>query len=785
MGSRVTGNGPEKIYKAASAWVECALRTDDSLFTPGNPIWTSQGLSELHNRFLNRPDAGKGKFTEKLQVQLQGSSPEVYQLMAEVLYVHLLIIWPGTMGEPAKTGLINEVLGWAANDILMPDHMAECLASGIASPGMAYLAFRPFQVGFIIEFVEQWKERDDIERDRLLTDPWTFKQFLMGVRLHSQLLVNSQNTPRTQRQVLLHLVHPDTFEGIVSVDHKSRIANAEALAGYIAEGTEDIDQKIQQIRQGIEQETGADFSFYDPDIRRKWDLSESSPWNGYIWRAERYLSSGHRSLDREEIDYKMEAGRKLEAAREAVLVGSDGWANLVRSGMAVNFIHFMQTVRLLDWMTETPDDSLRALRAIWTRDDVSASERIHSFSMLFPRSVMSGVGTRMNIISAFLMGVNAELYPPFRVGIFNDAYDLTGYGRPDQDVDEADTYEHALGFLDRFIEEGSKRGMHLRHRLDAQSLVWALHEGRDRGPREDDPPVREGPDLDALAEELLLPPEFLHETVTLLREKRQVIFQGPPGTGKTYVAMKLAECLSGSKERVTLVQFHPSYAYEDFVQGFRPTIAPDGQPGFKLRSGPLIHAAERARQEPEEDHFLVIDEINRGNIAKLFGELYFLLEYREQGIRLQYSDDEFSLPTNLYIIGTMNTADRSIALVDLALRRRFYFVEFHPDRPPVQGLLHRWLERDTPNMRWVADVVDRANELLRDDPHAAIGPSYFMQSDLNEKAVDRIWKHSVFPYIEERLFGAEDRLEDFRLSRLRGALEPALSEDGAGETEGL
>ena len=122
----------------------------------------------------------------------------------------------------------------------------------------------------------------------------------------------------------------------------------------------------------------------------------------------------------------------------------------------------------------------------------------------------------------------------------------------------------------------------------------------------------------------------------------------------------------------------------------------DEQPGFELKDGPLLRAEQQARDESSAKHFLVIDEINRGNLAKVFGELYFLLEYRDQEIRLMYQDeeeDEFALPPNLYIIGTMNTADRSIALVDLALRRRFSFVEFHPDKSPVQGLLKHWLER--------------------------------------------------------------------------------------------
>src|SRR5438445_11845153 len=119
------------------------------------------------------------------------------------------------------------------------------------------------------------------------------------------------------------------------------------------------------------------------------------------------------------------------------------------------------------------------------------------------------------------------------------------------------------------------------------------------------------------------------------------------------------------------------------------------------------------------------DEINRGNVAKVFGELYFLLEYRGEQVILQYTQDDFSLPENLWIIGTMNTADRSIALIDAALRRRFFFVSFFPDRPPVQGLLRRYLARHQPSLDWLADAVDLANTILA-DRDAAIGPSYFM-----------------------------------------------------------
>ena len=288
--------------------------------------------------------------------------------------------------------------------------------------------------------------------------------------------------------------------------------------------------------------------------------------------------------------------------------------------------------------------------------------------------------------------------------------------------------------------------------------------------------------LQPLADELLFDVADLERIAELLDDRRQVIFQGPPGTGKTYVARKLAAHLAGSKDRVHLVQFHPSYAYEDFIEGIRPTLE-GSQTAFRLVPGPLRRVADAARDEPNADHFLVIDEINRGNLAKVFGELYFLLEYRDQEIHLPYSNAPFSLPDNLHLIGTMNTADRSIALLDLALRRRFHFFDFYPDKPPVEGLLGRWLQHHAPHMRWVADVVDEANRSL-DARHAAVGPSHFMRQGLDEPWVRLIWDHAVLPYIEEHLFGEPDRLREFGLDALRrGADTGGAASAGAAPEE--
>lgn len=460
-----------------------------------------------------------------------------------------------------KKHRINGILRLSPERVDIPQKLGDALQSGLIDPGQGSGQLR-FQLARLLEFVEQWKQKGQYERQETLNNPSEFKRFLFNMSVTGQLLASNAGKGSLERDILLHIVHPDTFEATKS-EYKDAIANAKYFADFITDRTGDIDHKIQQIRNGLEAKLGRDFDFWDGDIKAIW-----------------------------------ESGQPL------------------------------------------------------------------------PCKTICG---------------------PINLG--------------------------------------------------------------------------------DLASKLYLPADFLQEINTLLEDKKQVIFQGPPGTGKTYVARELARHLAGSEGRVALVQFHPSYDYVDFVQGYRPDSNGDGQLTYGLKDGPLLRMAQRARDNLGVPHYLIIDEINRANLGKVFGELYYLLEYRDDEVILQYSDKAWSLPENLYIIGTMNTADRSIALVDLALRRRFYFVEFHPDKGPIKGLLHRYLRAKSPDMEWIADVVDEANELLSDEPQAAVGPSHFMKPNLDEERIKRIWEYGVLPYIEERLFGQdEQRLAEFDLGTLRRAV---------------
>ena len=271
------------------------------------------------------------------------------------------------------------------------------------------------------------------------------------------------------------------------------------------------------------------------------------------------------------------------------------------------------------------------------------------------------------------------------------------------------------------------------------------------------------------ATDLLVDRPFLDDIVSLLEDKGQVILYGPPGTGKTYLAKRLAEALAPDPEFRGLVQFHPSTSYEDFFEGYRPVPAAGGGVSYRLTSGPLARMAAHA-EEHSGRHVMVIDEINRANLPRVLGELLFLLEYREERVSTLYrSEGEFCLPESLWFIGTMNTADRSIALVDAALRRRFHFVPFFPGRGPTRGLLKRWLDREG-EPGWVDDLVAMVNDELAEavGEDLQLGFSHFMRTGYGsepsegDKVLRRIWEYNIEPFVEDQLFGDRTRIGKFR-----------------------
>jgi MoxR-like ATPase len=272
--------------------------------------------------------------------------------------------------------------------------------------------------------------------------------------------------------------------------------------------------------------------------------------------------------------------------------------------------------------------------------------------------------------------------------------------------------------------------------------------------------------IEELANITYLPTDMLSDIEALLTEKKQIIFYGPPGTSKTFCARKFGEYFTRNSDNVEVIQFHPSYSYEDFIEGIKPNLSKTGLAnGFSRQDGIFKKLINKCIANSNSKYVLIIDEINRGNIAKIFGELIYLLEYREDKIPLTYSPSEkFSIPPNLYLLGTMNSADRSIAFVDYALRRRFYFIDFYPDL--TNGLLNKWFQDNDVTKEvdpsTIVDMLSQMNQKIRVQlgKEYQIGHSYFMVKNLNHDKVRMIIKYAIKPLIEQYQFGKTKKVNE-------------------------
>jgi hypothetical protein len=380
----------------------------------------------------------------------------------------------------------------------------------------------------------------------------------------------------------------------------------------------------------------------------------------------------------------------------------------------------------------------------------------------------------LSFVAMILTGFNPQQYTFYSKAALRSGYEKYAIGSSWPSGSMGDIYADTCSFVKSVAAALRDAGAPVQDLIDAQSYIWLSFEaGKGQTPATAKPEPKGQPsaeiDRESVAKDLAAaafwPLDRARRLCDLVQRSGQLIFHGPPGTGKTFVAETISRLLVGDEEgRLEVVQFHPSYAYEDFIEGIRPRVTEGSTLAYEIRKGVFLKLSDRAREYPNDAFFLVIDELNRANLPRVFGELLYALEYRgaEHLFRLPYSNTETYIPQNITLIATMNTADRSIALVDAAIRRRFRHVEFAPD----PNVLRAWLES-----RKLGTIAEHAagrlvalnaslGQLL--DADRLIGHTYLMRDDLGDAGLGAVWAEDIEPVLREHLFNQPEEIIKLR-----------------------
>ncbi|MYC68718.1 MAG: AAA domain-containing protein [Acidobacteriia bacterium] len=730
------------VLRAAARWRERCLRNDGSVFTE-KPLWTSENVGYLIRYFVENLDEGEGGFFDKLERQLAPAPASAKQLAAEMLWVMYLPLIRRAMHPGTRRRQIRMVWEWSGEPLPeAPLELEEALDEGLLHPGTAYNTHRWREFEFLVRTMEAWKGLAEHEREARLTRPWLLAEWLLG-------LDDSQN--RQLRHILCYFLFPEHFEPVATNYHKRMIVRA--FRDKYGEDPEQVDyldrlemdRQIGWVRERlVEDGDHKDLSLYDEPLRSIWQPPDEGG-NG-----------------EEEVARGWYTQRFGDAKVWALSAGQNArwWDDFRRMNLIA-----------IGW------DDLGDLRELSTRESIRDALRdVYDR----PNPIMDSLGCYQFAY---------EMRPGDHVIVKKGRSALLGYGRITSEYEFDATRPEAkhvrqvqwekLGawplsknqwITNKTLTDFSQPAYHnwLRFALD-------LMDGTGGGGTDPDLPDGEKPyPPEEALKDLFLDRAKFHEIMDTFERKMNIVLEGPPGVGKTFIAKRLAYRLIGYKvpERVRMIQFHQSYAYEDFIQGFRPRE----ERGFELRNGVFYTFCREAANNLDKRYVFIIDEVNRGNLTKIFGEIMMLIEpdkrEAEYAVPLTYSPDEepFHVPENVFLIGMMNTADRSLAMVDYALRRRFAFIRLEPAFGTDQfsdHLLEAGVEEDLVNR--IVDRLSTLNKAIRDErknlgPGFEIGHSFFCPREADEQ-LDDSWYEAVVrreiePLLREYWFDRPEHVDN-------------------------
>lgn len=705
-----------RVAREATEVITHMLGDGRSMIDPSVRIWTAVAAEDLRVRIGDNPIVGTGQGQwDKLDVQLHGASREVVLLAAELVFLR---------EQPLRSALpetrrshVERVLSHLDAPAAIPEPMLAWLSrpAGTAGfePGSWYNGALWRHLIWAAVFVRHWTGLSEAERETARTDPWELQRVMLA----------SGDDRSDVRNALQFLARPDTFEPISSAGMKARIRDglADRVGGPRGNDPMAIDRDLLATRAAMARVIEGPFHFWTPGVQELWDSSQTEPTSTttqstelseprprHYWlyspgaqasEWEEFSATGIMAIGWDELD-----DLATYASRETIRQALDREG---RGGSMKNVV-----LALWQFQNEMAVGDIvyakRGRREIVGRGEVLSEARFEPARASY-RHLRS---VRWDHIGSWEHPGDAALKTLTDITTYHD-----------------------------YVEE-------------LEALVT--------GELEDDESLVVSPlpvyDKAAFLSEVYLSEARYERLEALVKRKKNVILAGPPGVGKTYAAKRLAYSIMGEKDpaRVQMVQFHQSYSYEDFMMGYRPTESG----GFTLTEGPFYRFCEAARADDDDrPYYFIVDEINRGNISKIFGELLMLIEADKRGqeLRLLYKNETFSVPPNVYIIGMLNTADRSLAVLDYALRRRFGFFEMAPAFDSAG--FTRWKEEaGSPMLDRLVAVVTDLNTAISNDP--ALGPGFaighsFLSRTANSD--DEGWLYSIvedelIPLLDEYWF---------------------------------
>lgn len=790
------------MLAAAQRWRQRGLLEGGSLFGP-EPLWTERHIAELRHRLDETPGDDPDDFLADLEHRLATADPAIKRLAAEALW--LLQLAPNNLSPRRKRHLIETVWSWsdapwpADSPELAPDAL-----KGVASAGPGFNRHRYRELAFLLTATRALQAKPPLQKQQ--ESIWD----------HAAWLQSQPDADRCQfRHMWLYLLFPDHFERIFGEHDRRAIVRAfagdEASQGDLAT----LDRTLYDIRQTLEREyASADIDFYLQPIKGRWKPEPAETAASALTVQHVHLALADLEAGRTEAESVRPGAYELihdgcrysprqvvtlaaayaEAASPASLSAIPLLRQLGFDCVRQNLLPELVTQFLRQAVQDDypkPDNPIRDYRDLRLKYDSFAGKhgKIAALAFLGPNQ---GHVNGLYPVLLYYRGEPDLLLLAYHVGAADTA------AMHWANLWQAPTVRDCLARHDgraagRYGNAPVSALFELPDGLDFARLAQALDRMIDlykrsfadlRQDERRETMVAEAElaySLDDACDDLFIDRAEFAGLLTRLRRKKNLVLQGPPGVGKTFFARRLAYALLGgkAKDRVAMVQFHPSYAYEDFVQGYRPSD--DG--GFQLKAGPFVEFCRRAQLDPGRDYVFIIDEINRAHLGKVMGELLLLIEADKRdadwAIPLSYDrpGERFHVPPNLYLIGLMNTADRSIAMVDYALRRRFNFVELKPGfatpafREHLErlgataGLIERIVVRLTQLNAEIA--ADRANL----GPGFCIGHSFFADFPAGGDGED--WYRDVIaadilPLLNEYWFDDPDRVERWE----RRLLEP-------------